>query len=94
MRAIRFALFQYIIISLIFSIILIGCDQNQETPPLPEQTEVSGIIETDTIWTKEHSPYIVTDDIIVERNATLTIQCCMQKEVEVLFDGFYGLIIK
>jgi len=69
--------------------VLIGCDQNPEVP-LVEQTEVSGIIDIDTIWTKEHSPYIVTDDITVERNAALTIQ----PGVEVRFDGFYALIIK
>ena len=55
--------FQCIRIALIFSIILIGCDQNPETPPLTEETQVSGIIDTDTVWTKEHSPYIVTGDI-------------------------------
>ena len=80
--ATKIAILQWIIIALIFSIILIGCDQNPETPPLTEETQVSGIIETDTIWTKEHSPYIVTDDIIVERNVTLTIQ----PGAEVLFD--------
>ena len=53
----------WMIIALIFSIILIGCDQNPETPPLPEETQVSGIIDADTIWTEEHSPYIGTDDI-------------------------------
>ena len=55
--------FHRMIIALIFSIILIGCDQNPETPPLPEETQVSGIIDADTIWTEEHSPYIGTDDI-------------------------------
>lgn len=84
MRAIRFVLVQYIRIALIFSIILIGCDQNPETPPLDEETYVSGVIDIDTVWTEEHSPYIVTGDVIVERNATLTIQ----PGVEAPFDGF------
>ena len=86
----RFTLFQGVRVALIFSIILMGCAENPETPPEDKQTTVSGIIETDTNWTREHSPYIVTGDIVVKRSAILTIQ----PGVEVRFDGFYSLTIQ
>jgi len=82
-HSMRFAL-------LIVSVIFIGCSQNTESPPASEQTTFSGEIETNTIWTKEHTPYIVTGDIIIKRNATLTIQ----SDVEVRFEGFYSLIVQ
>jgi hypothetical protein len=86
----RFTLFQGVRLALILSIILMGCAENPETPPEDKQTTASGIIETDTSWSIEHSPYIVTGDIVVKRNATLTIQ----PGVEVRFDGFYGLTVQ
>jgi hypothetical protein len=67
-----------------------GCAENPETPPENKQTTVSGIIETDTTWTKENSPYSVVGDILVKRGATLTIQ----PGVEVRFDGFYSLTVQ
>lgn len=87
---VRFTLFQGVRVALIFSIILMGCAENPETPPEDKRTTVSGIIETDTTWTKEHSPYIVTGDIVVKRSVKLTIQ----PGVEVRFDGFYSLTVQ
>jgi len=37
-------------------------------------TEVSGVISTDTIWTIAGSPYVVTGNILVEENVQLTIE--------------------
>ena len=36
-------------------------------------TEVGGLISSDTIWVKGNSPYIIKSDIGVERGVTLTI---------------------
>ena len=41
--------------------------------PAPMGTTISGIINTDTHWTMADSPVIVTDDVTVMNNATLTI---------------------
>jgi hypothetical protein len=38
------------------------------------QTNVSGGIYSNTIWTKANSPYIVTDTVVVFPGDTLTIQ--------------------
>ena len=38
------------------------------------QTYVSGPVDRDTTWTSEHSPYIVTEDLIITKGATLTIK--------------------
>lgn len=51
-------------------------------------TQVSGTINTDTIWTLSNSPYIITGNITVVAGATLTIEA----GVEVYFTGFYSLI--
>jgi hypothetical protein len=37
------------------------------------ETRVGGTLREDTAWTKEGSPYIVTDDIIVPKQVTLSI---------------------
>ena len=34
-------------------------------------TEVGGLIDTDTSWTLENSPYIVTTNVLVREDATL-----------------------
>lgn len=47
-------------------------------------TYIFGEITEDTIWTKEKSPYIVTGDITVMENSTLTIE----PGVEIKFDGY------
>ena len=38
------------------------------------QTEVSGIISSNTTWTLENSPYIVTGNILLNEGITLTIE--------------------
>lgn len=53
---------------------------------LTAQTEVSGIISSDTDWTPEDSPYLITNNIRVNNGATLTIA----PGVEVLFTGLFS----
>lgn len=50
---------------------------------------VSGLINSNTIWTKANSPYIVTGDIDVDTSVTLTIE----PGVQVRFDGNYAMYI-
>jgi parallel beta-helix repeat protein len=45
--------------------------------------EVSGIISQDTTWTLDNSPYVVTGNLLVAQDATLTIEA----GVEVLFSS-------
>jgi len=52
-------------------------------------TQVGGIINSNTTWTLENSPYILVDDITVAKGATLTIE----PGVEVNFD-LWSLIIE
>ena len=37
-------------------------------------TQVSGIMNSDTTWTIENSPYLVTNDIFISENVTLTLE--------------------
>ncbi len=48
-------------------------------------TNVSGVINTHTTWTKANNPYIVKGDIAIDTSASLTIE----PGVEVRFDGNY-----
>jgi parallel beta-helix repeat protein len=48
-------------------------------------TEVTGVISSDTTWTKANSPYIFTAPVLVNNNVTLTIQA----GVTVYFNGNY-----
>jgi hypothetical protein len=50
-----------------------------------KSAEVGGIINSNTIWTVEESPYIVISNILVAENASLTIQ----PGVVVKFNDFY-----
>jgi|GEM_PF-5900888 len=59
------------------------------TPPLAAQTEVGGLICTDTTWTCAESPYVVTSSILIGCDATLTIEPC----VEVRFQNGLGLSV-
>lgn len=38
------------------------------------ETEVGGIIDTDTTWTTEDSPYVVTETIQIPKGVELTIE--------------------
>lgn len=55
-----------------------------------EATYVEGSITHDTIWTLVDSPFVVSKNITVSSNATLTIE----PEVEVKFGGHFSLIVK
>jgi len=37
-------------------------------------TNISGYISSDTIWTADESPYVVTDNVIVKKNVTINIE--------------------
>jgi hypothetical protein len=52
-------------------------------------TYVEGPITQNTIWTRVDSPFVVSNDITVYSNATLTIE----PGVEVKFGGYFSLII-
>ncbi len=69
-----------------------GCAESPQAPPAsdPNETYVSGTIVADTVWNKDGSPYIVTEDVIVPREVTLTIK----PGTEVRFDGGDGLIVQ
>jgi hypothetical protein len=76
---------------LLFVLLIYGCtESNPSTVETPESTQISGSITTDTVWNIVHSPYIVEDDILVEKGVTLILH----PGVEVRFNGFYGLIVK
>ena len=42
--------------------------------PAPVGTQVSGLISTDTIWTHDHSPYLLTGDLTLATGTSLTIE--------------------
>ncbi|WP_075591304.1 T9SS type A sorting domain-containing protein [Labilibacter marinus] len=52
---------------------------------LNAQTNVSGVISTNSTWQKVNSPYIVVGNVMVQTNITLTIE----PGVEIKFDGNY-----
>jgi len=80
-----------ILIILVFCFLLLSCSSESEPPVLDEHgTNISGLITINSIWDIDRSPYIVTGDVIVDRNTTLIIQ----QGVKVLFDGFYGITVK
>jgi hypothetical protein len=54
---------------------------------LNAQTKVSGDITADTTWTVSGSPYVLTGNIYVKRNATLTIEEGVK--VDLGGNGFY-----
>lgn len=59
------------------------------TLPAVKATYVEGIIAQDTIWTLVDSPFVVSNDVIVTSDATLTIE----PGVEVRFGGDFSLIV-
>ena len=56
--------------------------------PVRAQTSVEGHITTDTMWALVDSPYVVTGDVIVDDNVTLTIEA----GVEIRFGGNFFLL--
>ena len=65
--------------SIILLIILLQTTSIQVVPTLgveadPEGTLVGGKIRSNTFWTKENSPYILKDNILVPRGVKLTIE--------------------
>lgn len=55
-----------------------------------KKTFINGIIEKDTIWEIEKSPYIITGNIFIPENVTLLVE----PGVEIIFDGDYGFLIE
>ena len=68
---------------LIFSNVLLFSEDTKAS------TWVEGHISVDTTWTKANSPYIVTNDVIVDENVTLTIE----PGVEIRFGGYFSIIV-
>jgi len=79
------------IIALFLILLTSSCsEQDTDNSSIPENTQVSGKISSDTVWTLDKSPYIVVDDVVVERDVTLTIE----PQVEIRFDRGKGLTVK
>jgi len=58
--------------------------------PIVNATYVEGLITQDTVWTLVDSPFVVSKDVTVCPNVTLTIE----PEVEVRFGGSFSLIVE
>ena len=54
------------------------------------QTDISGIVNTDSDWTLQGSPYIVVDDLTIPSGVSLTIE----PGVKILFNKNVSLIVK
>lgn len=79
------------LISLLVVLFLYSCDNSVISPnDTTNGTEVSANITTETIWDSIHSPYIIKDNITIEKKAVLRIQ----PGTQVRFDGFYELVVK
>jgi parallel beta-helix repeat protein len=58
--------------------------------PTVKATYVEGPVTQDTVWTLVDSPFVMSKDVIVYPNATLTIE----PEVEIKFGGNFSLIVE
>lgn len=85
-------MYKFLKIIALFLIVLTCCsDQEQDdNSDTSDETQVSGTLSSDTVWTLDKSPYIVVDDVVVERGITLTIE----PQVEIRFDQGKGLTVK
>jgi parallel beta-helix repeat protein len=75
-----------ILIIILFSILNFA---NIKLLPTADATYVEGPITQDTVWTLVESPFVVSRDVIVNPNLTLTIE----PGVEVRFGGNFSLIV-
>jgi len=76
----------FILLTIAFSIFNFA---NRTLFPVANATYVEGPITQDTIWTLVESPFVVSKNVMVYPNATLTIE----PGVEVKFGGSFSLII-
>lgn len=76
-----------ILLTITFSILTIA---DKTLFPIANATYVEGPIKQDTVWTLVDSPFVVSKDVIVYPNVTLTIE----PEVEVKFGGNFSLIVE
>jgi len=60
-----------LVLLLLFSFILVSIP---EIGTVKASTDVTGIISSDTTWTKANSPYTLTGNVIVDEDVTLTIE--------------------
>jgi parallel beta-helix repeat protein len=74
-----------ILVTVIFSVLFV----NVRFLPVASATYVEGPVTKDTVWTLVESPFIVSQDVTVYSNATLTIE----PGVEVRFGGAFSLIV-
>jgi hypothetical protein len=58
-------------------------EPHPDTPTSYVYTELSGILSSDTTWTKENSPYIITETVQIPEGVVLTIEA----GVTVVFEG-------
>ena len=74
---------------ILFAIILGFFNIAYRVLPSVKATPVEGVISQDTLWTLVDSPFVVTNDIVVNLNVTLTIE----PGVEVRFGGEFSIIV-
>ena len=80
------------LLPLVIALVLVAALLSPVFPSLPTTnagTEGSGIIDSDTNWTKANSPYIVVSNVLVSEGVTLTIE----PGVEVRFNSAKGIQI-
>jgi len=63
-----------ILVMLLLIHILTSPYSSSITAATTDGTTVGGVIRSDTIWTKENSPYLLDDDITIRPDITLRIQ--------------------
>ncbi len=77
-----------IVLSILFSSFVIGC-QTKILFSTVQATYVEGQIDQNTLWTLADSPFLLSNDLTVNQNVTLTIE----PGVEVRFGGPFSLTI-